>query len=84
MWKFCQVMPQNKRIKTLDKTNKVSYRLLLPPMLPVRDYIDGISHVINFTLPEEPEDYIVLVELVVQARVSISSLVKTIRFYCPI
>jgi ATP-dependent RNA helicase RhlB len=50
---------QNKRIKTLDgfKTGKI--KILVATDVAGRGiHIDNISHVVNFSLPEEPEDYV--------------------------
>ena len=52
-------IPQNKRLKTLEdfRTGKI-------PVLVATDvagrglHVEGISHVINFSLPEDPEDYV--------------------------
>ena len=52
-------IPQNKRIRTLDdfKTGKI--KVLVATDVAGRGiHIDGISHVVNYTLPEEPEDYV--------------------------
>lgn len=52
-------IPQNKRIRTLDdfKTGKI--KVLVATDVAGRGiHIDGISHVVNYTLPEEAEDYV--------------------------
>ena len=52
-------MAQNKRVKTLDafKTGKI--KILVATDVAGRGiHINNISHVVNFTLPEEPEDYV--------------------------
>lgn len=50
---------QNKRIKTLDDFKSRKIKVLVATDVAGRGiHIDGISHVINFTLPEEPEDYV--------------------------
>ena len=50
---------QNKRIKTLDGFKNGSITVLVATDVAGRGiHIDGISHVVNFTLPEEPEDYV--------------------------
>ena len=52
-------VPQNKRIKTLDKFKQGKLSFIVATDVAGRGiHIDGISHVINFTLPEEPEDYV--------------------------
>lgn len=50
---------QNKRVKTLEafKTGKI--KVLVATDVAGRGiHINNISHVVNFTLPEEPEDYV--------------------------
>lgn len=50
---------QNKRVSTLNAFKKGDLNVLVATDVAGRGiHIDGISHVINFTLPEEPEDYI--------------------------
>lgn len=50
---------QNKRVRTLDKFKKGELKVLVATDVAGRGiHIDGISHVVNFTLPEEPEDYV--------------------------
>lgn len=50
---------QGKRIKTLDAFKKGKLKLLVATDVAGRGiHIDGISHVVNYTLPEEAEDYI--------------------------
>lgn len=52
-------IPQNKRIRTLDdfKTGKI--RVLVATDVAGRGlHISDVSHVVNYTLPEEPEDYV--------------------------
>lgn len=50
---------QNKRIKTLDGFKSGRLKVLVATDVAGRGiHIDGISHVVNFTLPEEPEDYV--------------------------
>jgi len=52
-------VPQNKRVRTLEDFKSGKTRVLVATDVAGRGiHIDGISHVINFTLPEEPEDYI--------------------------
>lgn len=50
---------QNKRIKTLEgfKTGRLKF-LVATDVAGRGIHIDGVSHVINYTLPEEPEDYV--------------------------
>ena len=50
---------QNKRIRTLEdfRTGKLT-ALVATDVAGRGIHIDGISHVVNYTLPEEPEDYV--------------------------
>lgn len=50
---------QNKRVRTLDDFKSGKLKVLVATDVAGRGiHIDGISHVVNFTLPEEPEDYV--------------------------
>lgn len=50
---------QNKRVKTLEGFKSGQLKVLVATDVAGRGiHIDGISHVVNFTLPEEPEDYV--------------------------
>ena len=50
---------QNKRLKTLDAFKSGQLKVLVATDVAGRGiHIDGISHVVNYTLPEEPEDYV--------------------------
>lgn len=50
---------QNRRVKTLDGFKSGELKVLVATDVAGRGiHIDGISHVVNFTLPEEPEDYV--------------------------
>lgn len=52
-------VPQNKRVKTLNDFKTGELKILVATDVAGRGiHIDGISHVINYTLPEEPEDYV--------------------------
>jgi ATP-dependent RNA helicase RhlB len=52
-------VPQHKRIKTLEGFREGKIRVLVATDVAGRGiHIDGISHVINFTLPETPDDYV--------------------------
>ncbi len=52
-------VPQNKRVRTLEDFKSGKLKVLVATDVAGRGiHIDGISHVINFTLPEEPEDYV--------------------------
>ena len=52
-------VPQHKPIKTLEGFREGKVRVLVATDVAGRGiHIDGISHVINFTLPEVPDDYV--------------------------
>ncbi len=52
-------IPQYKRIRTLDAFKTGKLRVLVATDVAGRGlHIDDVSHVINFSLPEEPEDYV--------------------------
>jgi len=52
-------VPQGKRIKTLEDFKSGKLTILVATDVAGRGiHIDGISHVVNYTLPEEPEDYV--------------------------
>ena len=59
----CQMLsgdvPQNKRIRTLDGFKEGKFSVLVATDVAGRGiHVDGVSHVINFTLPEDAEDYV--------------------------
>jgi ATP-dependent RNA helicase RhlB len=50
---------QNKRVKTLDDFKSGRTKVLVATDVAGRGiHVAGISHVINYTLPEEAEDYV--------------------------
>ncbi|MBU0674855.1 MAG: ATP-dependent RNA helicase RhlB [Proteobacteria bacterium] len=50
---------QNKRISTLEDFRNGKIRILVATDVAGRGiHIDGVTHVINYTLPYEPEDYV--------------------------
>lgn len=50
---------QNKRVRTLEDFKSGKLKVLVATDVAGRGiHIDGISHVVNFTLPEEAEDYV--------------------------
>jgi ATP-dependent RNA helicase RhlB len=50
---------QNKRIKTLEDFKQGKYKVLVATDVMGRGiHVDGISHVINYNLPDNPEDYV--------------------------
>ena len=52
-------VPQNKRMKTLDLFKEGKIKVLVATDVAGRGlHVEGISHVINFSLPEDPEDYV--------------------------
>lgn len=52
-------VPQKKRIKTLEDFKNGKTRVLVATDVAGRGiHIDNVSHVINFTLPYDPEDYV--------------------------
>ena len=52
-------VPQKKRTRTLEDFRSGKLRVLVATDVAGRGiHIDGISHVVNYTLPEDPEDYV--------------------------
>jgi ATP-dependent RNA helicase RhlB len=52
-------VPQKKRIKTLENFRNGSIRVLVATDVAARGlHVEAISHVVNFTLPHDPEDYV--------------------------
>lgn len=52
-------IPQNKRTRTLQDFKDGKINCLVATDVAGRGiHVDGISHVVNYTLPEEPEDYV--------------------------
>jgi len=52
-------VPQQKRVRTLDSFRDGSLRVLVATDVAGRGiHVEGISHVINYTLPDDPEDYV--------------------------
>ncbi|GLQ30101.1 ATP-dependent RNA helicase RhlB [Litoribrevibacter albus] len=52
-------VPQNKRLKTLENFKKGSIKVLVATDVAGRGiHVDDITHVVNYTLPEDPEDYV--------------------------
>jgi len=52
-------VPQKKRIQTLENFRNGNIRVLVATDVAARGlHIEGISHVVNFTLPHSPEDYV--------------------------
>ncbi len=52
-------VPQHKRIKTLDQFKSGQIEILVATDVAGRGiHVDGVSHVFNYNLPEDPEDYV--------------------------
>ncbi len=52
-------VPQNKRTRTLDDFKSGKINVLVATDVAGRGiHVDGVSHVINYNLPEDPEDYV--------------------------
>jgi len=52
-------VPQHKRTRTLEDFRSGKIRVLVATDVAGRGiHIDGVSHVVNYTLPEDPEDYV--------------------------
>ena len=52
-------IPQKKRVRRLDEFKKGKIRVLVATDVAGRGiHIEGMDHVINFTLPLDPEDYV--------------------------
>ncbi len=50
---------QSKRLRTLDDFKKGRLQAIVATDVAGRGiHIDGVSHVVNYSLPEEPEDYV--------------------------
>ena len=52
-------VPQQKRIRTLERFREGKVRVLVATDVAGRGiHVEGVSHVVNFTLPQDPEDYV--------------------------
>lgn len=52
-------VPQEKRVKTLERFRNGEIRVLVATDVAGRGiHVDDISHVVNYNLPEDPEDYV--------------------------
>jgi len=52
-------VPQDKRIKTLENFREGKIKVLVATDVAGRGiHVDGVSHVVNFTLPEQTDDYV--------------------------
>ena len=78
---------QDKRIKTLDQFKQGKIQILIATDVAGRGiHVDGVSHVVNYTLPEHAEDYVHRIGRTGRAGaqgVSISFLSEDDAFYLP-
>lgn len=52
-------VPQKKRIRTLDEFKEGKIEILVATDVAGRGiHVDDVSHVVNYNLPEDPEDYV--------------------------
>ena len=52
-------IPQNRRIETLENFRNGKIRVLVATDVAARGlHVEGISHVVNYTLPRDPQDYV--------------------------
>jgi ATP-dependent RNA helicase RhlB len=52
-------VPQKKRVRTLEEFKSGKIRVLVATDVAGRGiHVEGISHVINYTMPHDPEDYV--------------------------
>ncbi len=52
-------LPQQKRVKTLERFRKGGFQAMVATDVAGRGiHIEGVSHVVNYNLPEDPEDYV--------------------------
>ncbi|HMP91144.1 MAG TPA: DEAD/DEAH box helicase [Kiritimatiellia bacterium] len=52
-------VPQNKRVRTLEDFREGKIKVLVATDVAGRGlHVDGVSHVINFSMPDDPEDYV--------------------------
>lgn len=52
-------LPQAKRVKTLEQFREGRFKVLVATDVAGRGiHIDGITHVVNYNLPDDPEDYV--------------------------
>jgi ATP-dependent RNA helicase RhlB len=52
-------VPQNKRTQTLEQFKRGKIKVLVATDVAGRGiHVEGVSHVVNFNLPEDPEDYV--------------------------
>ena len=52
-------VPQNKRTRTLEQFKSGEVKVLVATDVAGRGiHVSGVSHVVNYNLPEDPEDYV--------------------------
>ena len=52
-------IPQNKRTRTLEDFKRGKLTVLVATDVAGRGiHVDGVSHVVNYNLPEDPDDYV--------------------------
>ena len=52
-------IPQAKRTRTLEQFKKGGIKVLVATDVAGRGiHVEGVSHVVNYNLPEDPEDYV--------------------------
>ncbi|MBO4491146.1 MAG: DEAD/DEAH box helicase [Lentisphaeria bacterium] len=52
-------VPQEKRLKVLERFRSGQIRILVATDVAARGiHVDGITHVVNYDLPEQPDDYV--------------------------
>lgn len=52
-------IPQDKRTKMLDQFKNGDMQIMVATDVAGRGiHVDGVSHVVNYTLPEQPDDYV--------------------------
>lgn len=52
-------VPQNRRLKTLERFKSGAIDVLVATDVAGRGiHVDGVSHVVNYNLPEDPDDYV--------------------------
>ncbi len=78
---------QDKRLKMLDQFKNGQHNIMIATDVAGRGiHVDGVSHVVNFTLPEQSDDYVHRIGRTGRAgtrRVSISFLSEDDAFYLP-
>ena len=78
---------QDKRLKMLDQFKNCKHNIMIATDVAGRGiHVDGVSHVVNFTLPEQSDDYVHRIGRTGRAGtrgVSISFLSEDDAFYLP-